>query len=76
MHEDRVIWARANHANLDAIFWVSPRETVEAVKAARGVNVNVIASACVGSKWDVDWTTGRGAGGGLVEDVHGHRVLS
>jgi|HubBroStandDraft_6_1064221.scaffolds.fasta_scaffold2323110_1 hypothetical protein len=28
MHEERVIWPRANHANLDAIFWVPPRETV------------------------------------------------
>ena len=60
MHEERVIWPRANDANLDAIFWVPPRETVEAVKEVAGVEVIAGALAndgeCVRIERDVHWT--------------------
>jgi hypothetical protein len=60
MHEERVIWPRANHANLDAIFWVPPRETVKAVKAVAAIEIVAgaltIDGECVRLKRDVDGT--------------------
>jgi hypothetical protein len=55
-----VIWPRANHANLDAIFWVPPRETVKAVKAVAAIEIVARALAIDGEyvrlERDVDGT--------------------